>query len=118
MEEIESYRSPEIISGVDRAHFKFLAKAWRDYAEPLDVSDLPKEEAKKLAESNEQTRQLLITELQKLQNKLSEEQKQQLDAEALAEQLQGWRDLLAGRPEEEIEQVLERIRTKFNSIKI
>lgn len=118
MKDVESYHSPEALSGIEQAHFKFLAKAWRDYAEPLDVSDLPEEEAKKLAESNEKTRQLVLSELQKLKNRLSEEQKQQLDAEALAEQLQGWRDLLVGRPEEEIQQALEKIKTKFNSIKI
>lgn len=118
MKNVESYRSPEAFSEIDRAHFKFLAKAWRDYAEPTDFSDFPEKEAKKLAESNEQTRQLVRTELQKMQNKLSREQMQQLDAEALAEQLQGWRDLLAGRPKEEIEKALERIKTKFKSVEI
>ena len=113
----EAIQGPESLpeNVAKRAGYKFLVKMWPDYREPLDVSGLDEEEAGRLSTSNIQMRELIRAEVTRLQKEIPEGEQRQLREDALAEQIRGWRQVMAGRPEKEIEEAVDRIRERWTS---
>jgi len=96
----------------DRTFFKFLTNARRNIT-PFDPAGYLPGEVEVARVSREATRAMIQQEWDKLQDRFTPEEKLALDDEALEDLVRGYRAILKGRTDEEVEQEIQKVRDRW-----